>query len=400
MTKKRKNKGNTLIIVLSTMLLLVTMGITFLSMSGLEIKTTATLNANLKAKLAANAGIEYAITQLRNIFNQSIDGVGTSVWWFSKTSTLDKKNVTNINCSEEYDNASPYTSLSSLHRPVDEESHVTNGPTLTYYPSFIMSIAEQPKDIPYSNISGILGESNLTTISNESGSNEEKAVFNPMTQYPFTLKIVDTTSQFPINTHATYQQILDSLSGKITSSNSVVATDDESNNTTDTSSAQIVGKMLDRLSAEIAKMSWYTKKEGNRETEGPLQGCGEEIIKKRNQQGGFYSKYDIADTYSKATITLEDVADIWDYITVYPTWKQMGESSIYRNIAPLDNSVSGYRIEYRCPVNINTASFPVLMAVLEGISTSSSDSDKTISYDEALYIAKHIIDIRKKSRML
>lgn len=402
MFKKQKNKGNMLIIVLSTMFLLVTMGITFLSMSGLETKTVSTLNTNLKAKLAAEAGIDYAVTELRDIFNQSIDGVGTSVWWFSKTSTKDKDGVDSTNCSEEYDNASPYTSLASLHKSDDEESN--NNPTLVYYPSFIMSLEDQPENLPYSNISGILGESNLTTVSSESGSNVEKTVFNPMTQYPFTLKVVDTTSQFPINTHATHQQILDSVSGSVTNNDSVTSNNDESSNITDTSAVKIVGKMLDRLSAEIAKMSWYKDKtiDSTRLSKGPLQGLGEEIIAERNKQGGFYSKYDIAGTYGNLTITLEDVADIWNYITVYPTWKQMGESAIYRNIAPYSTSNASYRIEYRCPVNINTASFPVLMAVLEGISTDStpgsiSDSTKTISYSDALYVATNIIDTRKNT---
>ena len=148
---------------------------------------------------------------------------------------------------------------------------------------------------------------------------------------------MDTTSQFPLNTHATQRQIEGHL---------------ETGNYSDSAIA-IVGKMLNTLSTEVAKISGDYGSDDS-----PLHGLGEAIIRRRNQLGGFKSKYDLLGKYGTKEITLDDLSHIWNYITVYPTWEDMKNENIYRQVAPIDKTEGNHRIEYRCPVNINTASVP------------------------------------------
>ena len=71
----------------------------------------------------------------------------------------------------------------------------------------------------------------------------------------------------------------------------------------------------------------------------------------------------------------------------------MNHSPLYRNIAPLDDSEGHYRVEYRCPININTASYPVLMAVLTHLETKNNIY---LPPSEVRNLAALILDFRKK----
>lgn len=353
----KKNKGNVLIIVLFILLLLATMGITFISLNILEIQTTSTISSKLKAELAAEAGIQYAIHSLQETFSKSIDSVGTSNWWCYKTNNSTDENIVQANCALEYDNAAPEYSLDRQEQLSEDSS---------YIPSYSMDISKL-KNCPRTSVSGFLG-----TLTLDSSDNLYSV--DPATNHPYTLKIVDTTSQFPLNTHATQKQI----EGKTDSS-------DYGN-----SAIPIVGKMLNTLSKEVAKISGDYGANDD-----PLHGLGQEIIRRRNQLGGFKSKYDLLGKYGEKEITLDDLSHIWNYITVYPTWEDMKEDNIYRQVAPIDKTEGNHRIEYRCPVNINTASFPVLMAVLTDITYQNGTESIVIDNSDAFIIAKTIINLRK-----
>ncbi|HQB00812.1 MAG TPA: hypothetical protein PLG16_07210, partial [Planctomycetota bacterium] len=364
-----KKKGNALILVLFTMFLLATMSIFFISSSTLEMKISTTYSDMTNASIVADAGMDYAIGKLKETFSSSITKVGRSSWWFQKHLEFDEIAKTiqaNTNIGDEYDDSAAGLSIEKL------ESHVETSP------SYKLENKEENNYTVRNNISGFLPR--IITQSNPSVSNQNVDL------QTYTLKILDTTSQFPLNSHVTQSQMNEALNF-VHPANSF---DEQYKDST----ATILGNMLDILSREVAKLQHYQDSD-QYDIQGPFHGLGKEIIKKRNELQGFSSKYQLIGEYGDKSISQEDVLFMWDYITVYPQWKEMYENTIYRNIAPIQNHTEdSYRIEYRVPVNINTASYPVLIALLEGLSIA--DPLTTLTEGNAKTVATAILSYRHK----
>ena len=165
-----------------------------------------------------------------------------------------------------------------------------------------------------------------------------------------------------------------------------------------------MGTVLNNLSKAIAMREPYKSEVGD--NLGPLKGLGNNIITKRNNMDhgkGFLSKFDILGTYDGTEITREDLKYVWDYITVYPTVDEMKENSLYKtmrskNPKSLDLAEEKYEKDYRCPVNINTASWPVLVALFVGLEIKLDISTTVrIDIDEAKILANRICIYRKNN---
>ena len=166
--------------------------------------------------------------------------------------------------------------------------------------------------------------------------------------YAYAVKIVDTTSQININmqSHSHLRQ------------------------------------MLLKLSQAIAKRGEYLGTDSN----GPLHSLDliDEILTRRP----FTAKEHLVGiSKDGVTLTLDDYNALRDYITIAPSHQQMSTNSNYANNNPYKCSNS-----YRSPININTASWPVLVAVLNGLRDGSIVIDTT----EAEAIASAICDHREK----
>jgi phage anti-repressor protein len=338
-----KNKGNALILVLGCMLLLSVMSITFVLTSTMEMKTGTMYSDITDAELLADAGIEFAIGQLKQIFREKITTVDRRTWLYS-----------------------------IMHFKNSEDNRIDN--------------IEVAAGIPLDKIENYLENEENIDISVSFPLLTDNKISGHCSTGQYALKILDTTSQFPLNSHVSQHQINCAVG---------IASHDPYDNYNREEEEIKMGAMINTLSEEVGKLKQC---EGLYDATGPFHGLGREIIKRRNELQGFTSKYDLLGEYENGkTITNEDLHYMWDYITVYPTWENMNNYNIYRNIAPKNLTENTYRIEYRVPVNINTASRPVLIAILKNLSMSEKNSQgqfvevTSISKAEAEKIADKII---------
>ncbi len=170
----------------------------------------------------------------------------------------------------------------------------------------------------------------------------------------FTLKIFDTSSQINVNNQS------DSL-----------------------------GAMLDNLSRALARREPYASDKGS-DGVGPLKGLGQEIATQR-PPGGYTSKSElIGISNGSKSITEEDLHYIFDYITVYPSLSAMQSNTIYENVSfAVPGNENSYTKEFRSPININTASWPVLYAVFQGLQALGI-STVQITEEEAAVLSNRI----------
>ena len=139
--------------------------------------------------------------------------------------------------------------------------------------------------------------------------------------------------------------------------------------------------MLNRLSQAIVKRGEYT---GTDTVNGPLHGLGTQILAKRP----FLSKQQLIGTYGSNTITAEDLAAVSDYIAIAPRYNRISTDSNFAG-----NNSYKCNGSYRVPVNVNTASWPVLVAILDGIGKSGTHLSSTKAEAVASAICAYRHDI-------
>jgi hypothetical protein len=182
----------------------------------------------------------------------------------------------------------------------------------------------------------------------------------------YTLKILDTTSQLNLNSH---------------------------------SDADIVrmGNLLLALSRAITLRTGYSPA-----SDATLKTVYQAIFQKRTELGGFTAKEDILQATG---MTQEILQHLWDYYTVYPTMEEMRNNDIYRTIRRIvPGNENQYAQDYRSPINVNTAPWPVLVAVLCDLEkrddtawpSKIADTVVGISQDEAINLADKICQERHK----
>ncbi len=331
--KTRKYRAAALVMVLSVLFVLSIMGVSFFNLTILENQSVMNYSDSMNGSLIAQAGIDYAIAQLRLDFHRDISLVN-KLWFYR----LAGGPAEMVPLQEIYANPIAFPSY-QLAIPKAEESDPVKG----------------------RKVSGRVN-------------NDPRQVF--------TLKIFDTTSQINLNSQM------------------------DPGNPQNDYSVSVMGKLLDTLSQQIAMQEPYKSERGD--SYGPLKLLGKEIIEKRNNMRGFRSKLDLIGTYSRkdggmATITREDMKYIWDYITVYPLIEDLQAYSVYKTIRPDTFQNESYQIDYRSPVNINTASPTVLTALManleEGVGMDGSGQRVKITFTEASHLAA-LIAATRQSQMI
>ncbi|NUM35928.1 MAG: pilus assembly PilX N-terminal domain-containing protein [Candidatus Brocadiae bacterium] len=328
MIQNSKYKATALVMVLSALFVLSIMAVSFSRFSAMENQSVANFSDSLNGSFVAQAGIDYAISQLRLDFHRDISLVN-KLWFYR----LAGGPAEMVPIHEIYANPLAFPSY-QLVIPKEEESDPVKGRKVSG------RVNQDPKQV-------------------------------------FTLKIFDTTSQINLNSQLDVTNPLNDYS------------------------VSIMGKLLDTLSEQIARQEPYKSERGD--SYGPLKLVGKEIIKKRNAMKGFRSKMDVMGYYSRedgmVQITREDLKYVWDYFTVYPAFEDLNNFSIYKTIRPDTFQNETYKIDYRSPVNINTASqtvLTVLMANLEeGLGLGESSQRVKIAFTEASHLAALIASVRQ-----
>lgn len=329
MNASTSRKGNALVVVLATLLVLSIMGISFVRLASLEQNAAANFTNAVSARLMAKSGVESAArTLVDEYFTNGL--FGATNWLYVATNS---------------DSHTPAGNDPGLFA----EDHVGDGvaPGDVQLPG-APGLPSYPLDTPV--------HGHRVSATNSTDSNRT-----------FTLKIFDTTSQINLNT-------------QIDASNPFGV---HSNH---------LAELLNNLSKAVAMREPY--KSAHPEDVlalGPLHGLGVDIEAERRTRGGFTSKVDLLNV---AGITTNDLREMWDYITVYPTPSIMSNApALYRNVRGANPPEERYEISYRSPVNINTAPWPVLVAVFQGIRANTV----TIAESDAIVLANHVCERRHQS---
>jgi hypothetical protein len=293
------------------------------------------------AQFAADAGLERALVEIRDRFDSTLIDPSVTMrdWLCAGDATNDRGSPANT--STIGDNIGVGVPIERMYATSFTE---TVGSDHYYYancaPSFPTTVAGRQ-------VSGELQTGDILRTY----------------RYVYTVKVVDTTSQINLNMNT---------SGLAT--------------------------MLNNLSKAIAKRGEYK----GTDTNGPLHNLGSQIVLARPTGGspnkGFTAKEQLVGvTNGTSTITMDDLKAVSDYIAVFPTMDELSNNTRYANNNPYLTSSSGV---YRVPVNINTASWPVLVAVLSGLSGSGRSISAIGSVvppnlSEAEKIADAICDYRR-----
>lgn len=146
--------------------------------------------------------------------------------------------------------------------------------------------------------------------------------------HTFTLKIMDCSSQININSKATF-----------------------------------LGDMLNHLSKAVALRTPYINEKGN-DGIGPLKGLGEIIVAQR-PAGGYVDKNQIIGiSDGTVTITEDDFSYVEDLLTIFPSVEQMKKNPKFSQVVFANlGDEKNYKKQQRSPININTASWPVLFSI-------------------------------------
>ena len=311
------HQAHALILSMAVLMLLSIMAIQFSGMASLEMRASQNFQASQGARLVAQAGIEFAIANIRAGFQDPL----YQRWCYrsADSDTHDDPQYYANRFAE--DEVGAGVSLTAIQT-------VISG-TNTNYPSFAT-------DATKINISGV-----------------ERMVsgwVNGDRNQVFTLKVFDVASQININS---FQD------------SSKLAT------------------VLNNLSWAIAQREPYKSSSGF-DSAGPLHGLGTQIFNNRPANGYQSKSQLIGISDGTKIINASDLQFVYDYITVYPRPADMQANTTFQRIRfTSPGNEKSYQQDLRSPVNINTASWPVLVAVFKDIGTSST----AISGDEAIVLA-------------
>lgn len=321
--QKSHKEANALILVVAVLSILCCLGVAWLRMATLEQKGASNYTLRVDSNLAAQGGLDHAVSRLRARYRLP-HGLCDTRFLPSQDAQRDWVYL----CQGDM----------GAGRSMQESQ-----------PSFFAGAVWQGRNF-----------TRLTDIDNG--------------KLAVSLKVLDTTSQINLNMQL-----------------------DPGNSHDDLYIGNInMAFLLNNLSRAIAQCPWYQG--GDRDAvNGPLHGLGMLIVEKRAAQGGFRSKWDVVGiSDGDNTITVGDVRDIWDFVTVHPLAEQLADP-LYQEVrprAPGGESLP-YRRDYRSPVNINTAAWPVLVAVLEGL----SDGNVVVSESNAKQLATAICNYRRSNTL-
>lgn len=359
--KNKPRKANALIVSIAALAILSSIGVSFCLMMSVEGKATKNYKDGLDASAIASIGMDIAVNKLRSDY--------------SKDPTTVSKDWVYV-----YPTTTPIPTLSevSLQGDPADDNDIRN----KRKPSFPAVVL--PTDIT-DPVKGRKVSGRMMKWVEDQTTGDMS--FETDYQRAYTLKIFDTASQINLN--------------------SMINIED----TTKSSYAEAhMGLVLNTLSTYVSAATGYQSAATNGTNRSPLHNAGKDIIKKRNTIGGFISKNDLMGTYydesgNQVKITKEDIAVIWDYLTVHPTVPEMRadtsinkpELAICRNIRPDDYSdYETYQKDYRSPVNINTASRPVLIALVLGLCNTVNKAKGTeIGTDETIKFVDNLIAQRE-----
>lgn len=350
-------KATALIVSVTALMLLSLVGISFVRVANAERAAASYYADTTMLRLLAQSGIEYAIAQLKDDFATSgnpIKACASDTPWRYYYPDHSPRQDTD-------DSTGAGIAFSEIQK-------ITDARHPSYYcPSMLLTIgAKQYK------------------VSHRPGVNALEG------GYPRnTLKIFDGNSQLNLNTQTRFTWNAGLSQWVYDGSKSTAAME----------------SVLKNLSLAIAlSHPWvddYPSK-GN----GPLYDYDksdwltDNIIQARNNMNGFCSKLDLLQVPG---MTREKLKYIWDYITVMPGPTQMFAQNIYKVTRPKLESAAwsetNRETEYCSPVNVNTASWPVLVAVFANLKNAAAANitptpvnwvQVEISFDEAKSLATEI----------
>lgn len=399
--KCKNRKANALLLSLAALAMLSTVGITFSYSMRMENRASKFYSDSVNANIIASIGMDQAVKQLRDAFSYFPEGQNPA----NVPKSWTYKYPIDVPISEE----DPITNqripnLLEIGTP-DDPNHPEDFRT-AWEPSFaVQKPTEEDRGHPLKarKVSGRLINTSIWEPGQPDPEDPNKTLaptFAIDYHRVYTLKIFDISSQINLN----------SMMDVYNPDGSTYAIDR-------------MGKILDILSAEVAKTTGYSD-----HINGPLKGLGKQIIAKRNELGGFVSKNDLLRSYVNDNgqlvhITKYDLDYIWDYLTVHPTVSEMKaipdyldysyyidgsnsgprvlykpEMSLCTNIRPDNYSdYESYKKDFRSPININTASRPVLIALVRGLSNTNAAGNApgiTLSDEQADAFVDNIINER------
>lgn len=359
-----KKKGVALITTVAVLMVLSVMGISFVRITVLEQKSSVNYTDAVSGRWLAMSGIDNAIVQLKLYFQEGNNSL-----------FLNKSSIEADWCYSTPDND---VSPTPVNNPaLIAEDDVGAGDPIT---QIFDGASDHPSFLRIVTVGG--------TTRRVTGSLSQKP------DHVYTTKIFDTASQINLNCQIEAATPTDPDNSHPTSAAAA---------TNPTLPESGIARVLNNLSHAIALRANYTPSDTDAATYGPLHKLGDEIMAKRKTMGGFRSKIDILGTYyrvetdSTVDITQDDLQDVWDYITVHPTAEAMNGQGLYRNIRPTTGA-ENFTEEYRSPVNINSASWPVLVALLCDIGGTVEGSSIDITENEAKVLSNKICLRRKGAR--
>ena len=317
------NQAHALILSMAVLMLLSIMAIQFSGMATLGLQSSLNFHEGRGANLVAQAGIEFAIANIREGFQDPL----YNLWRYRSADSdanSDPQYAANLFADDE---TGAGVSLSAIQTVISGEN--------TNYPSFAT-------DATKINIGG-----SERMVSGWVHQEQNRA---------FTLKVFDVASQININSFKDRSKL---------------------------------ATVLNNLSWAIAQRQPYKSASGF-DSAGPLHGLGGEIFDSRPSDGYQSKSQLVGISNGSKTISQSDLQFVFDYISVYPRPSDMTPSAGNNNNTSFQRirfttpgNEKSYQEDLRSPVNINTASWPVLVAVFKDLSTASV----AISGDEAIVLA-------------
>ena len=314
---RTNNQAHALILSMAVLMLLSIMAIQFSGMASLEMQASYNFQESQGARLVAQAGIEFAIANIRTGFQDPL----YHLWRYRSADIdahVDPQYYANRFAEDEIGAGVSLTAIQTVVPGIN-----------TNYPSFAT-------DATKVNIGG-----SERMVSGWVNGNRNQV---------YTLKVFDVASQININS---FQD------------GSKLAT------------------VLNNLSWAIAQRQPYKSSSGF-DSAGPLHGLGTQIFNSRPANGYQNKSQLVGISGDGKSISESDLQFVYDYLTVYPRPAEMQANSTFQRIRfTSPGNEKSYQQDLRSPVNINTASWPVLVAVFKDIGTASI----AISGDEAIVLA-------------
>lgn len=337
----RPRQASALILVVSAMMLLSVMGICFVRVAVMERGAALQATDMAHARLVSQAGLDYALTRLRSDFNGELVDINKEwMCWAADNPGAGARYV-------EDDNGVGCDRIElGVYDPLSPRlpSYAYRHGSDDYH--------EYPGGFRR-RFSGRVGDFDRV----------------------YTLQIIDTTSQINLNSHLDPAHPGNATAADI----------------------ERMARQLLNLSEAVSLRTGYVPPPAAPAVD-LLEVC-RNVFAKRNEWNGFASKRDLLQVPG---VSAEFVQHLWDYYTVHPGPADMS-TNLYRQIKRvIPGDETQFASECRSPVNVNTAPWPVLVAIfsdLEKQDASVPDPSVTrvaITQDEAIALANKICQYRRQ----